>query len=90
VATNPADFDSIVTASFRRFAGRRPDAREREILRRLYDEQLTAFRREPEAAEQYLGIGERPRNVALPAVDVAATAVLVSTLMNHDEFVMKR
>ena len=43
-----------------------------------------------QSADKYLALGEAPRNTKLPAPDVAATAVLASTLMNHDEFVMKR
>ena len=65
-------------------------AGEQQILRRLYDEQLAGFRRAPGAAGEYAATGERPRVPGLPDVEVAATTVLVSALINHDEFVMKR
>jgi hypothetical protein len=90
IALHPGEGDALIRDAFRRVAGREPDPREGEILRRLYEEQAGHFRDHPGAAEQYLAIGEHSRTTALPAPDVAAAAVLVSALMNHDEFVMKR
>ncbi len=90
VASHPDRLDDRILEAFRRIAGRGPTVREREILTRLHGEQLERFRAAPESADKYLTLGEAPRNTKLPAPDVAATAVLASTLMNHDEFVMKR
>jgi hypothetical protein len=70
--------------------GRQPKPREEELLGRLYQEQLKHFETDPGAAEQYLKIGEHPLDKALPAPEVAATAVLASALMNLDEFVTER
>lgn len=70
--------------------GRPPLAREQEILRQLYAEQLDYFTRQPEAAQKLLKTGERPADSSLPAPEIAAATMVVSTLMNHDEFVMKR
>lgn len=79
-----------VAQAFRLGTGRWPLTRERDILRKLYDEQLTYFAAHPEAAEQYLTIGDWPRDRSLPAAEVAACAVLASTVLSHDEFVTKR
>jgi hypothetical protein len=76
--------------AFRLATGRRPEPREREILQRLYSEQLALFEDRPDAASQYLGTGEAPVAEGMPSEQLAATAVLASTLMNLDEFVMKR
>jgi len=84
------DLDSRVDAACRHLLGRAPQAKERAILGQLLREQLDHFRANPEAAAKYLTIGERPRDEALPADQVAATAVLASAVMNHDDFVMKR
>ena len=81
------DLDARIVAAFRVLTGRRPEVREREILRRLYQEQLAYFTSHPGADEKYLATGEHTRDRALPAAEVAATAVLVSALMNHEEFV---
>ncbi|MBK9140143.1 MAG: DUF1553 domain-containing protein, partial [Verrucomicrobia bacterium] len=80
----------LAADAFRTVIGRSPDDRELSILQRLYGEQLGWFRARPEAAAQYLGVGERRPDHSLPAPETAAATVLVSALMNHDEFVMKR
>ena len=69
---------------------RRAEPREREILRKLFDQQLIYYRGRPEAADQLLSVGDRPRDMALAPMELAATTLLVSALMNHDEFVIKR
>jgi hypothetical protein len=84
------DIDARIEDTFRLLTSRRPEPRERTILRRLYDDQLKYFTAHPESAGKYLATGEHPRDTKPPAADVAATAVLAGTLMNHDEFVMKR
>ncbi|HMO64534.1 MAG TPA: DUF1553 domain-containing protein, partial [Verrucomicrobiota bacterium] len=87
---HPDNPDDRAEGAFLALAGRRPEPREREILRRLLGEQRAAFAADPAAAEKYLAHGERARDPALPAVELAATAVLAATVMNHEEFVMKR
>jgi uncharacterized protein DUF1553/uncharacterized protein DUF1549/concanavalin A-like lectin/glucanase superfamily protein/cytochrome c len=84
------DVDACITKAFRLATGRKPEPREQEILRRLYHEQLGLFENNPAAAEQYLKTGEHPLDQSLPGQQVAATAVLASTLMNLDEFVTER
>ena len=85
-----ADLDGRIEDVFRMLTSRRPKAPERGVMRRLYQEQLKYFMAHPESAEKYLATGEHPRDIGLPAAELAATAVLAGTLMNHDEFVMKR
>ncbi|MBN8249619.1 MAG: DUF1553 domain-containing protein, partial [Verrucomicrobia bacterium] len=70
--------------------GRRPTPREREILVRLYAEQLALYRADADAAGKLIRTGERPPDASLPVPELAASTLVVSTLMNHDEFVMKR
>ncbi|MFN0068301.1 MAG: DUF1553 domain-containing protein [Limisphaerales bacterium] len=87
---HPDRVEDRLDAAFLALTGRRPEPREREILRRLLDEQRAAFAADPAAAEKYLAHGERPRDASLPVAELAATTVLASAVMNHDEFVMKR
>ena len=82
--------DRIVAAAFERVLCRPPDAAEREIIIRLFEDQLAVFTADPRGAETYLATGATPRAVGLPPPVTAAVAVVVNTLMNHDEFVMKR
>ncbi len=82
--------DERILKAFRLTTGRRPDNSELEILRRLHSEQLDHFRSSPGDTAKYLKTGDRPTDATLPADQVAATAVMASTLMNLDEFVTKR
>ncbi len=84
------DLNSCIENVFRLVIGRIPQAREREILRQLYQEQLEIFTTDGEAAKKYLATGEHSRDTKLPEDEVAAMTVLINTLMNHDEFVMER
>jgi len=86
----PTNLDARINEGFRAVTGRAPNERELAVLRRLYDEQRTHFTTDTTAAAKLLKTGERPADASLSQADLAATAVLVSTLMNHDEFVMKR
>lgn len=90
VGRYPDDPDGRVGEAFQRLTGRSPDERERAILRDLHAGQLEEYRAHPEAAKALAAIGERAVKEELEAVDVAATTMMVSTVMNFDEFVMKR
>jgi hypothetical protein len=79
-----------LSRAFRQVTGRAPLPREQEILQQLYREQRDHFASQPDAAAQLIKTGERPVDASLPPVELAATTMVVSTLMNHDEFVMKR
>jgi len=85
-----ASDDARWERGFEIVTGRRPTAREREILLRLYAEQLAFYRADAEAAGKLIRTGERPPDASVPAPELAASTLVVSTLMNHDEFVMKR
>src|ERR1043166_4601963 len=78
------DVGARIETGFRLMTGRQPKPTEETILRRLYDEQYKLFESSPAAAEQYLKTGERPLDQSLPVQQVAATAVLASTMMNLD------
>ncbi|MEO7299606.1 MAG: DUF1553 domain-containing protein [Verrucomicrobiota bacterium] len=84
------DESGSIENAFRSVVGRSPLPRENEILRQLYQEQLELFAKNGDAAKKYLATGEHARDAKLPEDRVAAMTVLVNTLMNYDEFVMKR
>ncbi|MCP5523975.1 MAG: DUF1553 domain-containing protein [Verrucomicrobiales bacterium] len=75
---------------WRALLARLPDDRETVLSRRIYEEQLRLFEEHPEGAREFLGIGAAPPDADLSAVDVAATTMLVSAVMNLDEFVVSR
>lgn len=88
---NPdADGDARQLEAFRLATGRRPEPRELAMVRRLYEEQRERFEGNESLAGTYLKTGEHPVDASLPVVPLAATAAMVSALMNLDEFVVLR
>jgi hypothetical protein len=77
-------------AAFRHLIGRTPDAREGGIAEKMFAEQLAWYRARPAEAAAYLTIGETKPDTTLPASDIAALAITINMLMNHDAFVVKR
>ena len=79
-----------MAAACQRVLGRSPDAAEAKILSQLHAEQLAWFQAHPDAAIASLKVGVKSADETLPPVEVAAAAVVINTLMNHDSFVVKR
>jgi hypothetical protein len=73
-----------------RCLSRHPDAKEQEILVRLYEEQLKHFEANPTEADQLIRIGQKPPDESISAAKIAAATVLAQALLNHDECVVKR
>jgi len=90
VKAEPQAVDERIVRSFRLLTGRTPDKDEVAILERLYAEQKERFAKDTPAAQKLVKTGESKTDTTLDATEVAATTMLVSTLMNFDEFVMKR
>jgi hypothetical protein len=90
VRTYPADPAARHRDAFLALAGRAPDAREAQILADAFEEQRRLHAADPAAAEQWLAVGERPRDPALPIVDVASTMAVATLIMNTDAFVVTR
>jgi hypothetical protein len=70
--------------------GRSPDATEGDVVRRLYREQLDYFQESPDAAKQFLQIGELSTADSMSRTKLAALTVVANALMNYDEFVVQR
>ncbi len=82
--------DERISYAFLALAGRLPAENEREMLRELYDAELSDFRRHPSRAKELLSVGEYPVDGASDPIDLAATTIVASTIMNFDEFLIKR
>ena len=63
--------------------------READLLVADYIFYLNDFRANPKAAEKLLAVGEKPRNPKLPAVKLAAYALVANTILNLDEAIMQ-
>ncbi len=82
--------EAFLRTAFARLSGRAADAREQEILDRMYAEQEQHYRQRPDDALALVALGETPRNPATDPVVLAAATTVVNALMNHDTFVVKR
>jgi len=87
---HPERPEARIREVFRALTGRLPDAREVSVLRQLFEEQTEFYRRETGAAEKLLATGESRWDESLPRAEFAATTMLVSAVMNLDEFVTQR
>ena len=86
---SPAD----VTAAFDEMAARvlaRPfSGAERSVVRRAYDDFLTHYNANPEAAAKLLAVGESPVDESLRAPDLAALTMVANQIFSLDEALNK-
>jgi len=83
-----SDTKKLIESAFLHCLSRLPDAKELSICQQLHAEQLTHFLKNVEAVKKLLNMGtKKPKT---PSPELAAAAVLVQALMNHDECVVKR
>ncbi len=81
---------SQVSEAFMRLAGRAPSVVELAVLMKGLDEQFDYYRGHLAEAIDLASEGDRPREEALRASEVAAMTVTVQTIMNMDAVVWKR
>lgn len=85
------ELDERLTFGFLLLTSRSPSMAELSVLRNGYREQLAHFSVNPDAAEEFLSVGEaRTEVTGVDRASWAAMSVVASTLMNIDEAVMKR
>ena len=87
---HPDDIDARFDEAMRRLISRAPTDAERTVIGQLYDEQLTYFTDDPSRATEFLQVGERKVDESLDPIDLAATSVVMETLVAYDETMMKR
>ena len=75
--------------AFRLTLAREPKKAELQILERIYDQQLSNFRRDKEAASALLRVGESPRPADLDESELAAWTAFGNILLNLDETITK-
>jgi len=79
-----------IAFAFRLATARPPEADELDVLRRQYDEHLTYYQNDKEAAEKLLGFGESPRDESLDAGELAAWTIVANVILNLDETLTKQ
>jgi hypothetical protein len=60
------------------------------VLRRLLQQRLDGFRKDPRAAAKLIAIGESPHDTRLDPVQLAAWTTVASTILNLDETITKQ
>ncbi|MCC9599076.1 DUF1553 domain-containing protein [Stieleria sp. JC731] len=88
--TFPEDQKSRWENLFRRLISRPPTAKERNVVNELYQEQLAYFSDSPDMAAQLLKVGDKPANASLEPSNLAATTIVVQTIIAYDETIMLR
>ncbi len=75
---------------FKSLIGRNADAKELAAVTALLEEELVHFQQNKKSAAELLTAGAHPVNPKLVRTELAAYTMVASTIMNFDEFVMKR
>lgn len=81
------DVEAIAVDAFRLLTSRRPTDRELQILLQLQRDQLDYFTQHSDEAEKLLSVGDRSRQETISTNVLAATTILVNTIMNLDQSV---
>jgi len=79
-----------VIFAYKLLIGREPRADELGKMLLYYQEEIVNFEKNPDRASKWLSTGEYPVDQSLDPVKLAASTTVATTLMNFDEFVMKR
>jgi hypothetical protein len=76
--------DRLETA-FKHVTAETPSVAKLSVLERAYDEQLAIFKQNPKEADKLLAIGEKKRNLKLPALEHAALTQVCLGILNLDQ-----
>ncbi|MBD0260827.1 MAG: DUF1553 domain-containing protein, partial [Cytophagales bacterium] len=82
--------EARISYAFKALTSRAPRPGELTLLKQLYKEELTGFAKDPKRVKGLLDTGESEWDTSLPAAELAACTMVATTVMNFDEFVMKR
>lgn len=82
--------DDQIVYGFTALTSRAPNAKEINILKDLYQEEYSDFVKNPKKVKEILSAGEYPVDRTLNPAQLAAGTIVASTVMNFDEFLIKR
>ena len=87
--TSCKDPHSRIAFAFRQATSRPPSTPELQVLRELFQQQLTRFQRDKKAASDLLKVGASACDPKLDAIELAAWTLVASTILNLDETITK-
>ena len=85
-----AEIAEQITYAFRAATGRKPQTQEIALLSDLFEKEKVRFQQAPKAAKEVLKVGKFPLDKTVNRTTTAALAVVVNTILNHDEAYMRR
>jgi hypothetical protein len=91
VSQDASEVEPRIRTAFLRLTGRSPDARELDLLKGIYNEQLALFENASEQdAAKYLELGDSPIDDRLSPAEFAALAVTCQAVLNLDATIFER
>jgi hypothetical protein len=91
VSHHHVDVGDQIDAAFLRLTGRRPDAKEGDLLRQIYEEQRVLFADGgPQDAQRYIQLGESKSKTKLAPTELAALAATCQVILNLDATIYER
>ncbi|MBT4692385.1 MAG: DUF1553 domain-containing protein [Planctomycetaceae bacterium] len=81
--------DQRIAYLYRSILARNPKPNELELIHQLYNEHLSEFQEQPEAATSLLSTGESDHNESLEQTELAAWTMIVHLIFNLSETVTK-
>ncbi|MBX2925210.1 MAG: DUF1553 domain-containing protein [Chitinophagaceae bacterium] len=88
--TRSADNRSAIIMAFRKLTGRKPTDKELNILLEQYEKEYAKFKSNPAKIKGWLQTGMYTADKSLPQDQLAANAVVASTIINTDASITKR
>ena len=79
-----------VEYAFRLATSRRPTLNETTVLKELLRTSRASYRRDRQAAQALLTVGESPRRTKIDAAELAAWTTVASTILNLDETITRQ
>ena len=80
----------LINNTFKAIISRPARPQEVTLIKQLYAEELADFIKNPKRAQELLSVGEYPVDRKLNPAELAAWTVVMSTVMNFDEAIVKR
>jgi Protein of unknown function (DUF1553) len=84
------DITAAITNTYRKLTGRKPSAKELEILLVLQKNELEKFKASPSKAKGWLDAGIYKVDTKIDGALIAANTVVASTILNSDATITKR
>ena len=81
--------DERIRFAFRLATARHPEAKEVQVLQRIYQEALNEYRRDKSAALELVKVGQSGYDRGLDVQELAAWTSVASTILNLDETITK-